>query len=205
MTSGLFPILLSIQLFLPQTVISQDFAAAPAQQIQPSADEGPSEWVEKLGSTDWIEREESAEKLLEAGEASVEALRSALSHPDLEVRERVRDLLAVISPLMIRVDLVRLGKETDAALVAPYQSVKTRSLDFKPGETRMSTIRTAHEERRFQISLRGNEAPYSVEVLFHGTSTSSMTGPPGRKLELGEPWVILTEDRVQSETAEGTP
>ena len=204
MTSGLFPILLSIQLFLPQTVISQDFAAAPAQQIQPSADEGPSEWVEKLGSTDWIEREESAEKLLEAGEASVEALRSALSHPDLEVRERVRDLLAVISPLMIRVDLVRLGKETDAALVAPYQSVKTRSLDFKPGETRMSTIRTAHEERRFQISLRGNEAPYSVEVLFHGTSTSSMTGPPGRKLELGEPWVILTEDRVQSETAEGT-
>lgn len=202
--SGLFLPFLSFLFLLFSAHTSLIIADPLTQQSNQNPLEDPFLWVEKLGSSDWIEREESAEKLLEAGEASVEALRTALTHPDLEVRERVRELLSVISPLKIRVDLVRLGKDRNASLVAPYQSIKSCSLDFKPGETRMNTIRTDHEERRFQISLRGNEAPYSVEVLFHGTSTSSMTGPPGIKLELGVPWVILTEDRVQSETVQGT-
>ncbi|MAJ29553.1 hypothetical protein CBD41_09835 [bacterium TMED181] len=202
--SGLFPPFLSFLFLLFSAHTSLVIADSSIQHSNQNSLEDPFLWVEKLGSSDWIEREESAEKLLEAGEASVEALRTALTHPDLEVRERVRELLSVISPLKIRVDLVRLGKDRNASLVTPYQSIKSCSLDFKPGETRMNTIRTDHEERRFQISLRGNEAPYSVEVLFHGTSTSSMTGPPGKKLELGVPWVILTEDRVQSETVQGT-
>lgn len=204
MKYGLSPLVfLVLMIHAPAVMPLSVVSLSPATAQSPNT-EDPFVWVEKLGSSDWIEREESAEKLLEAGEASVEALRSALTHPDLEVRERVRDLLSVISPLMIRVDLVRLGKNGAVSLVEPYQSVLANSLDFKPGETRMSTIRTEHEERRFQISLRGNEAPYSVEVLFHGTSTSSMTGPPGRKLETGVPWVILTEDRVQAETVQGT-
>ena len=202
--SCLFPTFLSFLVLLGSPEIPSVVADPLTPKSNQALLEDPFLWVEKLGSSDWIEREESAEKLLEAGEASVEALRTALTHPDLEVRERVRELLSVISPLKIRVDLVRLGKDRNASLVAPYQSIKSCSLDFKPGETRMNTIRTDHEERRFQISLRGNEAPYSVEVLFHGTSTSSMTGPPGKKLELGVPWVILTEDRVQSETVQGT-
>jgi len=203
MTRVLFLLFLFLQLLLTPALFSPVFAQELPNSIQKSDSDGPFDWVQNLGSPDWITREDSAEKLLEAGDEAVAALRSALSHSDLEVRERAKELLSILAPLVIQVDVVRLGKETNAALTSPFESIRTQSLDFNVGDTRMSTIRTKNEERRFQVSLRGTESPFSVEALFHGTSTSSMTGPPGRKLETGNPWVILSEDRVRSETSFG--
>ena len=87
--SGLFPPFLSFLFLLFSAQISLIIADSSNQHSNQNSLDDPFIWVEMLGSSDWIEREESAEKLLEAGEASVEALRTALTHPDLEVRERV--------------------------------------------------------------------------------------------------------------------
>ena len=93
--SGLFPPFLSFLFLLFSAHTSLVIADSSIQHSNQNSLEDPFLWVEKLGSSDWIEREESAEKLLEAGEASVEALRTALTHPDLEVQPWIEDELVV--------------------------------------------------------------------------------------------------------------
>ncbi|MDC0347373.1 hypothetical protein OAN47_03025 [Planctomycetota bacterium] len=159
--------------------------------------------VQDLGSDDWIVRDEATHEILEAGSAAVAPLRSCLNDPDPEVRERVRELLSILSPNILTIDVLRLGKPVSSKITAPFSSAKTKSLAFRSGGIQMSTIQTGTEERRFQITLRGSSPPYLVEILFHGTSSSSMTGPPPFTVVPGIPYVVLTEDRVVSESASG--
>ena len=64
--------------------------------------------VQDLGSDDWIVRDEATHEILEAGSAAVAPLRSCLNDPDPEVRERVRELLSILSPNILTIDVLRL-------------------------------------------------------------------------------------------------
>jgi hypothetical protein len=69
--------------------------AAPAdpKPAEPPAVD-PARLVVQLGDEDFQKREQATEQLRKQGLAAISALRAAANHPDLEVRQRVQELLA---------------------------------------------------------------------------------------------------------------
>ena len=162
-----------------------------------------SSWIENLGDENWSIREEAARKLLDAGPAAVDALRSSLQHPDPEVRARIKEMLSLLSPPILIVDVVRIGNASEGSILSRRTHLDSASIRFTRNDLIQSSVTSATEERRIQVEIRGTEAPYSVEILFPGVNTTIISGPPARGLDPGVPWVILSEERVAMEHALG--
>lgn len=52
-----------------------------------------SQWVEQLGSEDWNKRQDASARLRRLGLAAVPILRTHLANPDLEIRQRVEEVI----------------------------------------------------------------------------------------------------------------
>lgn len=162
-----------------------------------------SRWIKNLGSEEWSVREEAARKLLDAGPAAIGALRSSLMDPDPEVRARIKEMLSLLSPPVLIVDVVRVGNSAEGSWLSRRTDLDSTSIRFSRNELIQSSVTSATEERRIQVEIRGTEAPYSVEILFPGVNSTIVSGPPARGLDPGVPWVVLSEERVAMEHALG--
>ena len=160
-------------------------------------------WIKHLGSEEWSVREEAARKLLDAGPAAIGALRSSLMDPDPEVRARIKEMLSLLSPPVLIVDVVRVGNSGEGSWLSRRTDLDSTSIRFSRNELIQSSVTSATEERRIQVEIRGTEAPYSVEILFPGVNSTIVSGPPARGLDPGVPWVVLSEERVAMEHALG--
>jgi len=160
-------------------------------------------WIADLGADDWATREEAARRILEAGPVAVEALRTTLLDPDPEIRARAKELLAILSPPVLHLDVIRVGNLVPSSLLSPRDEITGTTIRFHQDNLRQTTVSSQKEERRIQVEIRGTEPPYSVEILFPGINTSSISGPPARGVEPGIPWVIFNEERVVMEKAQG--
>jgi hypothetical protein len=73
------------------------FLVAPLSAVEPARKAAPpvpvEQWIERLGSSDFRQREEAARALSALGEQALPALRKAQKHPDPEVRRRLEDLI----------------------------------------------------------------------------------------------------------------
>jgi hypothetical protein len=162
-----------------------------------------STWIENLGAEDWSLREEAARKLLDAGPDAIDALRSSLQDPDPEVRARVKEMLSLLAPPILIVDVVRVGNLSDSSQLSARQEVVATAVRFTRSDLVQTSVTSTSEERRIQVEVRGSEAPYSVEILFPGVNSTIVSGPPARGLDPGIPWVILSEERITMEQAQG--
>lgn len=160
-------------------------------------------WIADLGADDWSRREEAARRILEAGPEAVEALRKTLLDPDPEIRARAKELLAILSPPILHLDVIRVGNLTKSSLLGPRDEITGTTIRFHQSNLLQTTVSSRTEERRIQAEIRGTEPPYSVEILFPGINTASISGPPARGVEPGVPWVIFSEERVVMEKAQG--
>lgn len=191
----MLPTILSLALLIVPVATPVDVDDPQASDI--------STWIENLGADDWSLREEAARKLLDAGPAAIDALRSSLQDPDPEVRARVKEMLALLSPPTLIVDVVRVGNKSDSSQLSPRQEVEATAVRFTRSDLIQTSVTSSNEERRIQVEVRGSEAPYSVEILFPGVNSTIVSGPPARGLDPGIPWVILSEERVTMEQAQG--
>ncbi len=160
-------------------------------------------WIEMLGSDDWILREDAARKILEAGPAAIGPLRDSLNNPDPEVRARLKEMLTLLSPPLLIVDLLRVGEVSSSSRVSDSPEISGTSVRFTRNNLVQTSVTSVAEERRVQIEIRGSEPPYSVEVLFPGVNSTIVTGPPARGVQPGIPWVIHSEDLISMEQALG--
>lgn len=167
-------------------------------------DDDVATWIADLGADDWARREEAARRILEAGPQAVEALRTTLLDPDPEIRARAKELLAILSPPILHLDVIRVGNLTDSSLLRPRDEITGTTIRFHQSNLLQTSVSSRKEERRIQAQIRGTEPPYSAEILFPGINTASITGPPARGVEPGIPWIIFSEERVVMEKALGT-
>ncbi|MGE4618601.1 MAG: hypothetical protein AAEJ04_02190 [Planctomycetota bacterium] len=175
----------------------------PAPLHLQAPDDDVTTWIADLGADDWARREEAARQILEAGPAAVEDLRATLLHPDPEIRARAKELLAILSPPILYLDVVRIGNLPDANQRSIRQEITGTTIRFHHKNLVQTTVASHKEERRIQAEIRGTEPPYSIEILFPGINTASISGPPARGVASGTPWVIFSEERVVMEKAQG--
>ncbi len=192
------PILLWILL----TISPVEPCTAPVHGIDDESDPVV-DWIEMLGSDDWVLREDAARKILEAGPAAIGPLRDSLNNPDPEVRARLKEMLTLLSPPLLIVDLLRVGEGSPSSRVSDSPEISGTSVRFTRNNLVQTSVTSIAEERRVQIEIRGSEPPYSVEVLFPGVNSTIVTGPPARGVQPGIPWVIHSEDLLSMEQALG--
>lgn len=160
-------------------------------------------WIADLGADDWARREEATRRILEAGPDAVQPLRKTLLDPDPEIRARAKELLALLSPPILHLDVVRIANLSESSLLSPRDEITGTTIRFHQSNLIQTSVSSQREERRIQAEIRGTEPPYSVEILFPGINTASISGPPARGVSPGIPWVIFTEERVVMEKALG--
>ena len=128
-----------------------------AMSLQGAApDDGPAEWVSRLGSPLFALREQASEKLKQLGPRALPALREARSSRDLEVRNRAAMLIeeieamAILGPTTIRLDF------HDRPLGEVIDAINQRSgmmlVPVRPSMTNpISPARSAWPERRITL------------------------------------------------------
>ncbi|MEC9477060.1 MAG: hypothetical protein VX764_08490 [Planctomycetota bacterium] len=160
-------------------------------------------WIEDLGADDWAKREEAARRILESGPEAVVALRATLLDPDPEIRARAKELLAILSPPVLHLDVIRVANLSGSSLLSSRDEITGTTIRFHQNNLIQTSVTSKKEDRRIQAEIRGTEPPYSVEILFPGINTASISGPPSRGVKPGIPWVVFTEERVVMEKAKG--
>jgi hypothetical protein len=75
-------------------------------------------WIEQLADPDFQKRDEALDRLRDEGPSVIPALRKALSHPDPEVRRRLRDLVP-----NLETSLLLTPKRVSLKMTAPLQDI----------------------------------------------------------------------------------
>lgn len=158
--------------------------------------------IEGLGADRWADREDASQRILGWGEAALEALERASTHPDPEVRSRSRWLLSVIAPPTFRVDLLCLtppeGENDPFSLLQPREWL-TLTLENRSEGQGVTTI-PGGNGRRLGVMVTGENEPYSVEVIFFSPQRPSRVS---RIMQPDLPTLIVEEEEITIEDANG--
>jgi hypothetical protein len=119
-------------------------ADEPARKTAPAAP--VEQWIERLGSSDFRQREEATRALTALGEQALPALRKAQQNPDPEIRRRLEDLIpaleaaAVMAPKLVTLHLTNrslkdvvaaIGKQTGYKILMAAENPERDRLVYK--------------------------------------------------------------------------